>query len=97
MSRLDEHRRQLHLNERQGPLLSLDELTADEVATVNATFFEKVRTAESVPETIDEMYALYLSALCEWGVMCPHPAAYRRGEEGRWYDCTLCKAAVIRT
>ena len=96
MSRLSEHVHQLRANQEQGPLLRLDELTADEMDTVNATFYEKVRTADQVPESIDDMYRIYLSSLREWGIMCPHPDAYRR-DEGRWYDCLLCKAAVIRS
>lgn len=94
MTRLEAHKRRFELAERRGPLLRLDELTVDEVALVNATFFERVNKAP--PDDLAAMYNIYAEVLHEWGVMCPHPSIRREYSLcGRWYDCGLCKAAVI--
>jgi hypothetical protein len=48
-----------------------------------------------------------VDTLHQWGVMCPHPQPHRlydgfrmsdvplTFDACRWYDCTLCKTAVI--
>lgn len=92
--RLRQHRDRFIADGYVGPLLQLSELTGEEIALVNETFFEKVR--EQAPETLDEMYEVYNSTLHDWGIMCPHPFDGRKyHSSGRWYVCSLCKASVI--
>lgn len=94
MTRLEVHARRFVLDDCRGPLLCLHELTGDELALLNDSFFETVR--ERAPESIEEMYGVYISVLHRWGVMCPHPIDKRRYDlTNRWYDCSLCKASVI--
>ena len=98
MTRLEEHKVKFELDERRGQLLRIDELTGDELAIINSSFFERIRRV--TPETLEEMYQVYLTTLHEWGVMCPHPMERRDYEntgpdDSRWYNCGLCKASVI--
>jgi hypothetical protein len=94
MTRLEAHKSRFDLAERRGELLRLEELTVEEVAMVNSTFFERVH--RNPPEDLAGMYRIYVETLHEWGVMCPHPINERSySVDGRWYDCSLCKAAVI--
>lgn len=93
-TRLEIHRRRFELDERRGPLLRLEELTVEEVELVNSAFFDRIHRAP--PDDLAAMYRLYVATLHEWGVMCPHPTLHRLYSlDGRWYDCSLCKAAVI--
>lgn len=74
--------------------MRLEELTGGELSLLNNDFFDRVR--ERAPETLEEMYQLYISVLHRWGVMCPHPIDRRKYDtSSRWYDCSLCRASVI--
>lgn len=96
MTRLENHKRTFEQNDRRGPLIRLDELTVEEVQVINSTFFERVQ--KDPPENIEDMYRIYIETLHEWGVMCPHPIERRRYSScGRWYDCSLCQAAVVHS
>ena len=105
MSRLLVHRESFRADGGRGQLLRLEDLGPEEYEQINADFFARVRFGEAA--TLDEIYRAYAAALHDWGIMCPHPLAYRLydGEAParspipfdtcRWYDCTLCGAAVI--
>lgn len=94
MTRLELHKRRFELEERRGELIRLEELTGDELVILNNSFFERIRQRGA--EDLDEMYSMYVGVLHEWGVMCPHPMDRREYSwDGRWYDCSLCNAAVI--
>lgn len=105
MTRLEEHRKKLEVEQYLGPLIPLHELTPEEVAIVNRSFLERCRRDRV--EGTDGYYGTYVSVLHEWGIMCPHPQHRRLYDglyasdvplpfdEARWYHCGLCAAAVI--
>lgn len=105
VTRLEKHRKDRELNKSAGSLLTVEELTSDELVLVNSDFVNRMKNG--VDSSLDEMYATYSKVLHEWGVMCPHPLPYRlydgqmkfdlprSFDESRWYDCQLCGAAVI--
>jgi hypothetical protein len=104
-TRLEQHRESFTLAGGVGELLRVDDLHDDELAIINRTFFERIR--EIAPDDLSGIYAAYLQTLHEWGVMCPHPRelrlydGWRKSDvplpstESRWYECGLCRAAVI--
>jgi hypothetical protein len=105
MTRLETHRSLMRKEERHGPLLRIEELNPDEIAIVNGSFLDLCRRRKV--SDIRETYSAYVDTLHHWGVMCPHPQPHRSYEgwghsefpigfeSSRWFDCSLCGAAVI--
>lgn len=105
MTRLEAHKKLLEEEHRHGPLLRIEDLDQDELALLNANFLNLCRKRKVAD--IQETYSAYADTLHQWGVMCPHPQPMRLYdgrktsefpidfESSRWYDCTLCGAAVI--
>lgn len=105
MTRLEQHRKSLLEEGRSGPLLKVEDLSPDEIALVNGSFLELCRRRKVAD--ISQTYSAYVDTLHSWGVMCPHPQPHRlydgwrqaefpiSFDESRWFDCTLCSAAVI--
>jgi hypothetical protein len=105
MTRLEAHRKALEKEERHGPLLRIEDLNPEEIAIINASFLDLCRKRRV--SDINETYSAYVDTLHTWGVMCPHPQPHRlydgrkpcdhplSFESSRWFDCTLCGAAVV--
>ena len=105
MTRLEKHRNSLREEDRHGPLLRIDELNPEEISLINGSFLDLCRKRKVAD--INQTYSAYVDTLHQWGVMCPHPQPHRLYEgrrqsdypldfeSSKWYDCTLCKAAVI--
>lgn len=103
-TRLEEHRRLFETNEGVGPMLRIEELSAEELELVNADFIERCRGRA---EDLDAIYVAYARTLHSWGLICPHPQLHRRYDgfhktdipvsfaECRWYSCLLCDTIVI--
>lgn len=105
MTRLEAHRKSLEEERRHGPLLRIEDLNSDEIALINASFLDLCRRRRAAD--LNETYAAYVDTLHHWGVMCPHPQPHRlydgrkpcdvplSFDVSRWFDCTLCGAAVV--
>lgn len=105
MTRLEAHRKTLEEEKRHGPLLRIEDLSTEELDLVNKSFLDLCRRRKV--GDIRETYAAYVDTLHRWGVMCPHPQPNRLYdghrtsefpvdfESSKWYDCSLCGAAVI--
>lgn len=105
VTRLEARRKQMEDENVHGPLLRIEDLTEEEISIVNTSFLDLCRRRRV--SDIDETYSAYVDTLHQWRVMCPHPQPHRLYdgrfrsdvpygfEASRWFDCTLCKAAVI--
>jgi hypothetical protein len=88
-----------------GPLLRIEDLSPDELVILNASFLELCRRRNVAD--IQETYGAYADTLHYWRVMCPHPQPQRlydgwkrsdiplSSDLSRWFECKLCRAAVI--
>jgi hypothetical protein len=105
MTRLERHRKSMGEENRYGPLLRIEDLGADEISLINSSFLDLCRKRRV--KDIRETYSAYVDTLHHWGVMCPHPQPHRlydgrrpsavpvEFDTSRWFDCTLCGAAVV--
>ncbi len=104
-TRLEIHRNSFVENDFHGALIRIEDLDREELELVNTSFLDRCKK-QSV-EDIHQIYTAYVETLHTWGVMCPHPQIHRKYEgwqraehpiafvDARWYECFLCKTAVI--
>lgn len=82
-----------------GPLITLSDLTPQQMAVINGIFFTKIRGHGNDWENLEQVYSIYVSVLHEYGIMCPHPDHWserRYVATGvRTFTCVLCKSAVL--
>lgn len=101
-TRLDLHRFKFHKDGEKGALLSLKDLSTEEMAILSTEIFSQMQKRD--PEKTD-MYEVYTGVLADWGVMCPHPQ-HKRLYEGKvespvpklnfkWYRCLACGCEVV--
>lgn len=105
MTRLEARRKQMEEENAYGPLLRVEDLGQDEISVIYSSFLELCRRRKV--SDINEMYVAYVDTLHHWKVMCPHPQPHRlydgyresdiplSFDTHRWFECTLCRAAVI--
>lgn len=104
MTRLENHRKLLESEKRNGPLLRIEDLNPEEITIINASFLEMCKSRRV--EDINQTYIAYADTLHKWGVMCPHPQQLRLydGQSSdvpidfqtfKWFECKLCSAEVI--
>lgn len=74
--------------------MRIEDLSSGDYELLNRDF---LAAAKGVEMSLESIYEIYLQVLTAWGVICPHPLAYRRfNDKGSpWYACSLCKTTVL--
>jgi hypothetical protein len=85
-TRLELHRLKYHQAQGNLPLLPWNELSEYDRGLFSSDFFTRC----FLDRQVRDPYEIYVEALADWGVMCPHPEHKREGR-----GCGICGSFVM--
>ncbi len=94
---LKKHVEKFYYQNNFGDLLKFEELLEEDKTYISNEVFSTIKYYE-------DAYDAYMHVLSKYYIMCPHPQQKRTYPDGKqykynkntkWFNCTMCKCAVI--